>query len=129
MNDTSPSQQIDAIIKQYAGWKGDAIRQLRAVIRAADSQVTEEIKWKTATRPEGLPTWTHNGIICFIETWKDNIKLIFFKGHLLKDEAGLFNARLKSATIRAIEFHEGDTINEAGIKALVREAVTINDNK
>ena len=76
-----------------------------------------------ATRPEGLPVWTHNGIVCFIETWKDNIKLVFFKGSLLTDPHKLFNARLKSSTVRAIELHQGDPINAAGIKALVIEAI------
>jgi hypothetical protein len=82
-----------------------------------------------ATIPEGLPVWTHDGIVCFTETWKDNIKLIFFKGSQLADPNKLFNSRLKSSTVRAIEFHEGDHIDEAGIKALVVEAVELNTSK
>lgn len=123
MSDKTPSRQIDDIIEQYGGWKGDAIRRLRAIITDASPTIIEEIKWKMATRPEGLPVWTHNGIVCFIETWKDNIKLVFFKGSLLTDPHKLFNARLKSSTVRAIELHQGDPINAAGIKALVIEAI------
>lgn len=126
MNDKSPSEQIDDIIQEYSGWKGDLINRLRVIIRDADSNITEEIKWKMRTRPEGLPVWTHNGIICLIETWKDNVKLIFFKGAQLSDSDKIFNARLKSSAIRAIEFHEGDSIDEASIKSLVVESVQLN---
>jgi hypothetical protein len=129
MNDKPASQQIDDIIQQYGGWKGKMIQQLRAVIMAAAPDITEEIKWKMATRPEGLPVWTRNGIVCFIETWKDNVKLIFAKGSQLPDPKGLFNARLKSSAVRAIELHEGQTIDKAGIRALVLEAVELNANK
>jgi hypothetical protein len=129
MSDKSASEQIDDIIKQYGGWKGNVIKSLRDVITNADPGIVEEIKWKMATRPEGLPVWSYNGIVCFTETWKDNIKLIFFKGSQLTDPNKLFNARLKSSTVRAIELHEGDPIDKAGIKALVREAVKLNVNK
>jgi hypothetical protein len=123
MSDKSASQQIDDIIQQYGGWKGEVIQSLRATIREADPEIVEEIKWRMKARPEGLPVWTHNGIVCYTETWKDNIKLIFFKGAELADPNNLFNARLKSSAIRAIEIHEGDTIDKSGIKALVLEAV------
>ena len=129
MSDKSSSRQIDDIIEQYGGWKGDVIKRLRAIINDADQNLTEEIKWKMQTRPEGLPVWTQNGIICFIETWKDNVKLIFFKGAWLSDPNKLFNARLKSSAVRAIELHEGESIDKTGIKALVREAVELNTNK
>ncbi len=129
MSDKSASMQIDNIITQYGGWKGDVLIQLRTIINDADSRVIEEIKWKTPTRPEGLPVWSHNGIVCFAETWKDNIKLIFFKGSQLTDTNKLFNSRLKSSTIRAIEIREGDQINEAGIRQLVVEAVDLNSSK
>lgn len=129
MSDKSPSEQIDNIIEQYGGWKGDLIKNLRTLIKDAAPDVVEEIKWKMRTRPEGLPVWTHNGIICFIETWNDNIKLIFFKGSQLSDPNKLFNARLKSSTVRAIEIHDGDPIDKAGIKALVHEAIELNTNK
>lgn len=123
MSDTSPSEQIDDIIEQYGGWKGDVIKRLRAIVTGADPAISEEIKWKTPTRPEGLPVWTHNGIVCFVETWKDNIKLVFFKGALLDDPNKLFNSRLQSSTVRAIELREGDPIDQAGITALVLEAI------
>lgn len=122
----SASQQIDDIIKTYGGWKGQTLSRLRQVIQQADPEVVEEIKWRMATRPEGLPVWSHNGILCFAETWKDNIKLIFFKGTQLKDPNKLFNARLKSSSVRAIELHEGDTVDETALKQLVAEAVEIN---
>lgn len=129
MSDKSASEQIDDIIKQYGEWKGDVIKRLRDIIKDADPSIIEEIKWKMPTRPEGLPVWARNGIVCFVETWKDNIKLIFFKGALLTDPNKLFNSRLKSSTLRAIELHEGDPIDQAGIKALVLETVELNANK
>lgn len=125
MSSSNPDP-IDAIIAKHAGWKGDMITRLRAVITTADASITEEVKWRMASRPEGLPVWVSNGIVCFIEIWKDNVKLLFFKGAQLHDTGNLFNARLNSATLRAIELHEGDTINEDGIANLVRQAVTLN---
>ncbi len=126
MNDKSPAEQIDDIIKLHGGWKGDLIKDMRAVITAADPRIVEEIKWKMATRPEGLAVWSCNGIVCFVEVWKDNLKLIFFKGAQLDDPSKLFNARLKSSSVRAIELHDGDSIDEAGLTALVVEAVALN---
>lgn len=126
MSDISPSEQIDDIIKLHGGWKGDLIKDIRTVITTADSRIVEEVKWKMATRPEGLPVWSCNGIVCFVEVWKDNLKLIFFKGARLDDPSKLFNARLKSSSLRAIELHEGDSIDEAGLKALVAEAIELN---
>lgn len=129
MEEKTAKQQIDDIIKMYGGWKGQTLAHLRAVIKKADPGVLEEVKWKMKTRPEGLPVWSHNGILCIAETWKDNIKLLFFKGVYLKDPQKLFNSRLKSATDRAIELHEGDTINEEALKELVVQAVTFNEQK
>lgn len=129
MSEKSASEQIDDIIEQYGGWKGDVIRRLRAAIKSAAPEIAEEIKWKMKTRPEGLPVWTSNGIVCFVETWKDNIKLIFFKGAQLTDPNRFFNARLKSSSVRAIELREGNPINEEGIKALVFEAIQLNASK
>ena len=126
MEDKSPSEQIDDIIKQYGGWKGEMISRLRAVILAADPEITEEIKWKMPIRPEGLPVWTHGKIVCLLETFKNDQKLVFTKGAKMKDPKKLFNARLKSSTDRAIEFHEGDEVDEAALKALVQEAVRLN---
>ncbi len=126
MENKPASEQIDDIIKNYGGWKGDILSQLRAVINAADPELTEEVKWKMPTRPEGLPVWSHNGIMCIAETFKNDIKLVFFKGVHMKDPKKLFNARLNSSTDRAIEFREGSKIDEAGIKALVVEAAALN---
>ena len=126
MTEKSASEQIDDIITLYGGWKGELLTKLRAVIKQGDPNVLEEVKWKMPSRPQGLPVWSHNGILCIAETFKNDIKLVFFKGSLMKDPAKLFNARLKSKTDRAIEFHEGDAVNEAALKALVEEAVAIN---
>lgn len=126
MEDTPASQEIDEIIKRYGSWKGDVLARLRKVIKAADPNIIEEVKWKTPSRPEGLPVWSHNGILCIAETFKDNVKLVFFKGARIKDPKRLFNARLRSATDRAIEFHEGDSMDEAAIRTLVLEALRLN---
>lgn len=129
MEEKPSSQQIDDIISMYGGWKGEILSRLRAVVRQADPAVTEEIKWKMRTRPEGLPVWSHNGILCFAETWKDGIKLLFPKGAQLQDPSKLFKARLNSSEIRAVEFREGDTVDEVALKGLVLEAVELNTSK
>jgi len=126
MNDQSASRQIDDIISQHADWKADTLSHLRKVITAAAPKIIEQVKWKTASRPEGLPVWSHNGIVCIAEVWKDNIKLIFFKGADMSDGDELFNARLKGSTDRAIEFREGDVVDEAAIGRYVVEAVGLN---
>jgi hypothetical protein len=129
MQEKTASEQIDDIIKKFDGWKGNVLTRLRALIKAADTSVVEEVKWKMRTRPEGLPVWSHNGIVCFAEIWKDNVKLIFAKGSQLEDPNKLFNARLKSRDVRAIEIREGDGINEAALKALVNQAASLNTAK
>jgi hypothetical protein len=126
MEEKSASHQIDDIIKAYSGWKGTLLDDLRVVILQGDQGIVEEIKWKMKTRPEGLPVWSHNGILCFAETWKDNIKLLFPKGSQLQDPSNLFNARLQSKDIRAIEFKQGDPINTTGLHNLVLEAIKLN---
>jgi hypothetical protein len=128
MSDNSASERIDDIIKQYDGWKSITLKHLRAIIIDADPDIVEEVKWKMPSNPKGLPVWSHNGIVCIVQTFKNDIKLVFFRGPSLSDPKKLFNARLKS-TVRAIEFHEGDTIDELGIKALVAKAVEANVNK
>lgn len=126
MQEKPASQQIDDIIAKHGGWKTDTLKQLRSVITAIDPGIIEEVKWKTPTRPEGLPVWSHGGMVCFAEIWKDNVKLLFPKGAFLKDSHKLFNARLKSSSDRAIELHEGDIINGTALQALVREAAQFN---
>jgi hypothetical protein len=120
------SKQIDNIIKKYPGWKGDIVSKLREVINKSDSKIIEEVKWKMPSNPEGLPVWSYNGIICIVQIFKNDVKLVFFKGAQMKDPKKLFNARFNSKTDRAIEFHEGDKINESAIKSLVKEAVKLN---
>lgn len=129
MAEKSASEQIDDIIKLYGGWKGKIIADIRAVVRAADPDIVEEVKWRMKSRPEGLPVWSHNGIVCLIETLKNDTKLVFFKGKFFKDSNKLFNARLKSSSVRAIEYHEGDTIDANGIKTLVHEGILINTRR
>ncbi len=128
-DDVSASRQIDDIIKIQGGWKGEILTQLRSVITTADPRVVEAVKWKTPSRPEGLPVWEYDGMLCFAEIWKDNVKLLFAKGAYLKDSAKLFNARLESTDIRAIEFHDGDIVDDTALTALIREAVEFNQSK
>ncbi len=127
--DPTAAEQIDAILKMHGGWKGNLLSSLRDTIRQTDPKIYEEIKWKMKNRPEGLPVWSYNGIICFAEIWKDNVKLLFPKGALLKDPKSLFNARLQSKDIRAIEYREGDDVDESGLTELVTEAAKLNDDK
>jgi hypothetical protein len=119
----SPSELIDQRIEDLGDWRGDWLRQLRAVIKAADADVVEEWKWR------GVPTWYHAGIICTGETYKDHVKVTFAKGASLDDPAGLFNASLDGNVRRAIDYSEGDTINEQALTALVKAAVALNESK
>ena len=124
--DRPASEQIDDIISYYDNWKGDTLSLIRAAILASSPEVIEEVKWKMPSRPLGLPCWSHNGLLCFAEIWKDNVKLLFIKGAHMKEQQHLFNARLKSADVRAIEFREGDTIDEGALKTLTLEAMKLN---
>lgn len=125
----SPSQLIDARIKELDDWRGKTLSQLRALIKQADPAVVEELKWKKPTNPRGVPVWSHDGLICTGETYKHVVKLTFPKGAQIKDPKKLFNASLEGNAWRAIDFHEGDTVNEAAFKALIREAVGLNTSK
>lgn len=125
----SASEQIDAIIKASADWRGRKLAQLRAVIRKADAAAVEEVKWKKPSKPEGVPVWSHDGIICVADTLKSAVRLTFPKGAQVKDPKKLFNTRLDSNTVRAIDFHEDDTIDDAALKALILEAVRLNTSK
>lgn len=129
MSEKSAAEQIDDIIKNYGGWKGQTLASIRRIINKAAPEITEEIKWKMPTRPEGLPVWTYEGNVCLAETFKDNIKLVFVKGAFLDDPDNLFNARLNSSTDRAIEFKEGTSINETSLSELVQRAVEYNQSK
>jgi hypothetical protein len=128
MKDESPSQQIDARIKELGGWRGETLSKVRALIKEADPEVVEEWKWKKATNP-GVPVWSHQGPICTGETYKGAVKLTFFKGASLKDPSKLFNSSLEGNVRRAIDFHEGDEIDEKAFVTLIRAAVSLNESK
>ncbi len=125
----SPSQQIDAIIKEPGDWRGTKLSQLRALIQQADPGVVEEVKWKKPSKPSGVPVWSHDGIMCVADTLKNAVRLTFPKGAQMKDPKRLFNTRLDSKTVRAIDFHEDDIPDEAALKALSLEAVRLNTSK
>ena len=123
----SPSQLIDARIKKLSDWRGETLARVRSLIREADPDMVEEVKWKKPSNAMlGVPVWEHDGIICTGETYKTVVKLTFAKGAALKDPSGLFNASLEGNVRRAINFHEGDTIHEKALKALIRAAVALN---
>ena len=122
----SPSQQIDAIIKKPGDWRGETLSQLRALIKKADPAVIEEVKWKKPSNPMGVPVWSHDGMLCIGEALKNAVRLTFPKGAQMKDPKKLFNKRLESNTVRAIDFHETDTVDEAALEALILEAVEVN---
>jgi hypothetical protein len=125
----SPSQQIDAIISESGDWRGKKLSQLRTVIKQADPVVVEEVKWKKPSKPLGVPVWSHEGILCLADTLKNAVRLTFPQGAQMKDPKKLFNTRLESNTVRAIDFHEGDTVDEAALEALILEAVGLNTRK
>ncbi|HEY6920750.1 MAG TPA: DUF1801 domain-containing protein [Methyloceanibacter sp.] len=123
----SPSQLVEARIAALGDWRGETLARVRALIKEADPDVVEDVKWrKPSNAMLGVPVWEHAGIICTGETYKDKVKLTFAKGASLKDPSGLFNASLEGNTRRAIDFHEGDKIDEKALKALVRSAVALN---
>jgi len=122
----SPSRLIDARIKELDDWRGETLSRARALIKEADPNVVEEMKWRKPTQPGGAPVWSHNGGICTGETYKNVVKLTFFKGASLDDPSGLFNSSLEGNARRAIDIHEGDKIDEAALKALIRAAVSLN---
>lgn len=121
----SPSEQIDSKIKELDDWRGETLAKVRAIIREADPEIVEEWKWAKATSP-GTPVWSDNGGVCTGETYKSVVKLTFFKGASLDDPAGLFNSSLDGNVRRAIDIREDDKLDEAALKALVREAVALN---
>ncbi len=120
VGEAHPSQLIDAKIKELSDWRGETLARVRVLVRQADPDVIEEWKWR------GVPVWSHAGIICTGETYKTVVKMTFAKGAALEDPKGLFNSSLEGNTRRAIDFHEGDKIDEEALKALVRAAVALN---
>jgi hypothetical protein len=126
---SSSSELIDAKIAELGGWRGETLALVRAIIRQADPDVVETVKWQKPSNPSGVPVWEHDGIICTGETYKDKVKLTFDKGASLEDPAGLFNSSLDGNQRRAIDFREEGEINEKALKALVRAAVALNMGK
>jgi hypothetical protein len=120
---TSPSRLIDARIKELDDWRGKMLSRVRALIKQADPEVVEEWKWR------GVPVWSHDGIICTGESYKSVVKLTFAKGAALKDPSGLFNSSLDGNVRRAIDIHEGEKIDEAAFKTLIRAALALNKSK
>jgi hypothetical protein len=119
----SPSQLIDARIKELSDWRGEMLSRIRALVKEADPEVVEDWKWR------GVPVWSHDGLICTGETYKNVVKMTFAKGAALEDPSGLFNSSLDGNTRRAIDFHEGEEIDEEALKELVRAAVTLNGSR
>jgi hypothetical protein len=125
MSDESPSELIDARIDELDDWRGATLSRLRDLIRQADPEVVEEWKWRKATNP-GVPVWSHDGMICTGETYKNVVKLTFARGASISDPARLFNSSLEGNTRRAIDVHDGDQIDEEAFKNLIRAAVALN---
>jgi hypothetical protein len=119
---TSPSELIDARIEELGDWRGELLSRLRGLVKQADPDIIEEWKWR------GVPTWSHDGIVCTGETYKKVVKMTFAKGAALDDPAGLFNSSLEGNVRRAIDFHEGEEIDEEALKRLIRSAVALNES-
>ena len=126
-SEQSASEKIDARIQELGDWRGEMLAKVRELIKAADPDVVEEWKWQKATSP-GVPVWSHDGIICAGESYKSAVKLTFAKGAQLKDPKRLFNASLEGNARREIDLHEGGRIDETAFKALIREAVKLNES-
>ena len=122
----TPSRAIDAKIVALGDWRGGTLARVRAIIRAADPDVVEAVKWRKPSNPSGVPVWEHEGILCTGETYKDKVKLTFARGAALADPASLFNSSLEGNTRRAIDIREGNEIDGEALKALVRAAVALN---
>ena len=125
--EASPSRLIDARIKELGDWRGETLARVRNLIREADPEVVEEWKWRKPSNP-GVPVWSHAGMICTGETYKNAVKMTFAKGASLEDPSGLFNSSLEGNSRRAIDFHEGDKIDDKSLKALIRAAVALNSS-
>lgn len=125
----SASKLIDMKIRELGDWRGKTLQKVRKLVKAADPKVVEEVKWRKPTNPSGVPTWSHDGIICTGETYKDKVKLTFANGAALKDPSKLFNSSLEGKVRRAIDIRENETINETAFRELVRAAVALNASK
>jgi hypothetical protein len=126
MSDETPSQVIDAMFADLGDWRGATLSKLRSLIKQADPDIVEELKWKKPMNPTGVPVWSDDGMICTGEIYKDHVKLTFAKGAALEDPHGLFNASLDGGVRRAIDVHQGDKVHDGAFKSLVREAVALN---
>jgi hypothetical protein len=126
---TNPSKLIDARIKSLGDWRGETLARIRKIIKEADPEIAEEVKWRKPTNPNGVPVWEHDGILCTGETYKDKVKLTFANGAALPDPSGLFNSSLDGKVRRAIDIGGGDKLNEKALKALIRAAVKFNSSK
>jgi hypothetical protein len=124
--DKSASQLFSKHVAELDDWRGKMLADIRRIIHEADPDMIEEFKWKKPSNPAGIPVWSHNGIVCTGETYKNHVKMTFAKGASLKDPEGLFNAGHDGKVTRAIDFHEGDKINEPALKNLIRAAVELN---
>lgn len=122
----TPSEAIDSKIAALGDWRGEVLARVRALIREADPEVVEGVKWRKPTNPAGVPAWEHGGLVCTGETYRDKVKLTFARGAALDDPAGLFNSSLDGNTRRAIDISEGEEIDGEALKALIRAAVTAN---
>lgn len=129
MSDETASEAIDSKIEAPGDWRGEALARVRALIREADPEVVEAVKWRKPSNPAGVPVWEHEGLICTGETYRDKVKLTFARGAALEDPAGLFNSSLDGNTRRAIDIKEGGLPDAEALKALVREAVKANLSK
>jgi hypothetical protein len=122
----SASEEVDAIIRRSDDWRGETLSQLRGIVLGAGPAVVEEVKWKKPSRPEGVPVWSLDGILCIGEMLKNAVRLTFPKGARIKDPENLFNARMNSGSVRAIDFRKGEEVPGAAVAALVLEAVDLN---
>ena len=130
MTDEIPaSQQIDIIIKETTDWRGKMLTELRTVIKDANPTIIEEIKWKKPSKPSGVPVWSHNGIVCVADTLKNAVRLTFPKGAKMKEPKKIFNTRLDSNAVRAIDFFQDSTVDAAALKSLILEAIKTNGSQ
>ena len=129
MTSHAADREVTAIIDSLGDWRGKTLGQLRVLIKKADARLVEEVKWKKPSNPNGVPVWSHDGIVCIGEALKNAVRLTFPKGALIKDPKKLFNTRLDSKSVRAIDFHSGVPINDAALKALILEAVRLNTSR